>query len=782
MGTVRWISALWLAGAFATLLAQDREPVEILRMEAFRWQADGTLQAERIEARWRDYLLSGARAEGSTRSGNYLFQGAVSLTGNGVHAEGEQLLLNTRERYWELWRGSARLEPAFLNHRLLDSLFIRGERLQGEENTVQGSHLQATTCNLDHPHYQWEAERMEATAGQRAVLRHVRLQVFGRTLFTLPYVVVPLRETGESSPLPEAGFSEEEGLYLKYAIAYLLMRGAIGSVRFDLMQRKGLGINLLQQYSRGSLNLYFLRDRTLNTNSLTGRWQHQQAFGQLQTSWSADYRRNSYLIFADSTAWSLRTDWVLPSVSGQTRLSFNENRNLIGALESINRALNLSDSRTMGRLRWNLSGDYLETASLSEGVSTSGLRQWNARALLDYDLLGARLQMEYQRLMPVGSVPAFSGGLERLPELSLNAPARWWGLNGLDASLRLSVGRFAEGSATRLTRERVGFELQGRFNPSPQPSPQRGEGVQNPSPPEGGEGTGEGASHPAPATNPSPQPSPQRGEGANLTLSPSGGEGTGEGVSRWSLNWLYGFRQTFYSDQTAQYLLQSALEGRYELDARSSLALRWNYLRPYGYSPLGLDRTGSYNLLSADLRWALGGGWNLAALTTYDLMAREQGRDAWSPLNLNLEYSPAQWLRWRTQSSYDPNRGRFTSLLTDLLWRFGASQLTLSARYDPQRHRWGSVFARLDALQWGRLRISSILQYNGYLNRFEGRHLLLTYDLHCAELEIRYIDNPFGFRRDRSLLILVRLKALPSFSRFGYGQFGQPLGGIGSDL
>ncbi|MCS7066537.1 MAG: hypothetical protein NZL85_09760, partial [Fimbriimonadales bacterium] len=131
---------------------------------------------------------------------------------------------------------------------------------------------------------------------------------------------------------------------------------------------------------------------------------------------------------------------------------------------------------------------------------------------------------------------------------------------------------------------------------------------------------------------------------------------------------------------------------------------------------------------------------------------------------------------------YDPNRERFTSVLTDLLWQFGDSRLALSARYDPQRRRWGSVFTRLDALKWGRIRLSSILQYNGYLNRVEGRHFLITYDLHCAELEIRYIDNPFGFRQDRSLLVFLRLKALPSVSRFGYGQFGQPLGGIGSDL
>ncbi|MEN3001891.1 MAG: hypothetical protein ABDI19_08635 [Armatimonadota bacterium] len=714
-----------------TATPKEKETIEIVRVDAFTWQADGKLLAERIEARWREYLLYGMHAEGSTREGEYLFSGGVRLEGQGIRAQGAQLWLHARQRRWALQQGTAQLEPAFLNNRLLDSLHLRGATLQGQENTVQGDQLQATTCGLEHPHYCWDAREMEAIGGKRAVLRHVRLQVLGRTLFTLPYVVVPLRETGESSPLPEAGFSEEEGLYLKYAIAYLLAREAVGSVRFDLMQRKGLGINLQQLYSRGTLNAYFLRDQTLKTDSLTGRWQHQQPLGRLQTTWSADYRRNSYLLFADSTAWNLRTEWLLPSRDGQTRLSASEDRNRTGAFEGINRALSLSDSRTLGRWRWNLSGDYLENASFSGGVSQGGVRQWNTRATINYDLSGANLQLEYQRLMPVGSAPAFFGGLERLPELSLAAPARWWGIRGLNANLRLSLGRFAEGGATRLTRDRLGFELQGsltRFDRS---------GVRSDGQP---------------------------------TQRPAG------------FTWLYSFRQTFYSDDTAQYLLQSSLEQRIALGANSSLALRWNYLRPYGYSPLGMDRSGSYNLLSADLRLALGGGWSLAALSTYDLLARKQRREAWSPVNLNLEYNPAPWLRWRTQSVYDPNRERFTSVLTDLLWQFGDSRLALSARYDPQRRRWGSVFTRLDALKWGRIRLSSILQYNGYLNRVEGRHFLITYDLHCAELEIRYIDNPFGFRQDRSLLVFLRLKAFPSVSRFGYGQFGQPLGGIGSDL
>jgi hypothetical protein len=737
MEAYRWTGATVALLLMACLSAQPagqqaKETVEILQVKTFTWQADGSLQAEQIEARWRDYLLRGTQMEGSTRAGSYRFTGEVLLKGNGIAARGEQLLLNVSQRYWELWHGSAQLEPSFLNNRLLDSLYLHGEQLQGKQERVQGEHLQATTCRLDKPHYLWDADSMEAISGKRAILRHVRFKVLGRTLFTLPYLVVPLRETGDASPLPEAGFSEEEGFYLKYAIAYLLIREATGSIRFDLMQRKGLGINLQQLYPRGTLNLYFLRDQTLNTTSLTGRLQHQQPLGRVQTSWSADYRRNSYLLFADSEAWSLRTDWLLPSPSGQTRLSFGENRNRTGAFEGIQRTLNLSESRTQGRWRWNLSGDYLESANFTGGNPVGGARQWNTTASIGYNLSGANLQLDYQRLMPVGGTPAFFGGLERLPELSLTAPARWWGLKNLDAQLRLSLGRFAEGGTTRLTRERLGFEWQGRLVTLREKEAER----------------------------------------STAPVSPRGA----------AFTWLYSFRQTFYSDNTAQYLLQSSLEQRVGFAGRSSLALRWNYLRPYGYSPLGIDRTGTYNLVSADLRFEMGGGWSLSAVSAYDLLARQQGREPWNPLNLNLEYNPAEWLRWRTQSTYDPNRGRFTSLLTDLLWQFGDARLVLSARYDPQRSRWGSVYARLDALKWGRVRLSSILQYNGYLNRFEGRHLLLTYDLHCAELEVRYIDNPFGFRRDRGLLVFIRLKALPSLSRFGYGQFGQPLGGIGSEL
>jgi hypothetical protein len=721
-GTLRRaaIIALPILTLSLTSAQPQGEPVEFETRQAFRYDsASDTAQGESITARWREYLLEGARFEGHTRRAEYRFFEGVRLSSERLQAQGAELLLNTRTRRWTLLNGRAELTPAFTENRLRESLHLQGARIESDETRVHAEACTATTCGLEHPHFHWSARSVEATPSERAVLREVRLTILGRTVLRLPYVVVPLRE-GDVSQLPDAGYTDEEGFYLRYALAYLLAQGALGNARFDLMQKRGLGVNLQQSYARGDLNLYLLRDLRQRTDSLTGRWQHGQNLSALQTRWNAEYRRNSYLLFDDNTAWNLRTDWTLPSPSGQTALSLAESRNRTGAFENANRTLTLQDTRRLGRLQSNLSGEYLEFENQFGGTRT-GNRQWNLRANLRYGLeREATLQLDFERFLPVGESGVF-GGLERLPELSLSATGRTLGLP--DSQLRISVGRFVEGFQTRLTRERYAFEWQGR----------------------------------------------------------TGGRPTRETEQRPALLWNYRFRQTFYSDDTAQYLLQSALEGRLPLGARSSLSLRWNYLRPYGYSPLGLDRTGIYNLLSGELRLSFG-DWSLGAQSSYDLLASDRGRDPWSLLNLNLEYQPAEWLRGRIQLSYDPNRARWRSVQTDLQSRFGDSRVALAARYDPQRARWGSVFVRVDALKWGRSRLSLLTQYNGYLNRFESQQALWVYDLHCAELEVRYIDNPFGFRRDTGLQVFLRLKALPSVSRFGFGQFGQPVGTIGSEF
>ncbi len=703
------------------LRALCQEPVEILRSGALEVERE-RLVGTQIEARWREYLLYGERLEGQPNRGLYrLFEG-VRLQSEALQAQGGSLELNVDTRRWLLREGRAELRPQFLQNRLLESLYLQGEQLAGQGRQVEGTNLQATTCSLDHPHFYWHAEQMSATQGERVILRNVRLEILGRTVLSLPSVVVPLREGLDESPLPDVGYTEEEGFYLRYAIGYLLARELVGSARVDLMQRRGVGLNLQQEFSGGSARAYYLRDLRQRTDNLTGGLNYRQNFGALQTQWEWDYRQNSYLLFPNNTASNLRTSWALPLGTGALSLSAGENRNRTGNFENISRALVVQDTRRLGALQWNLAGEYNEYENRS-GSSVSGNRQWNARANLRYDLGTANLELNYVRYLPVGESPTLFGGLESLPELSLSAPASWWGIRMPESQLRLSAGRFVEGFQTRLQRDRYALEWQGRLGTSAR------------------------------------------------ALSPTAG-----------FRWNYGFKQTFYNDDTAQYVLQSVAEQTFGLGGRSAFSLRWNYLRPYGFSPLGIDRVGFYNLLSADLRWFIGSGWSLSAQTSYDLRARDLNREAWSLLNLNLEYEPTPLLRWRNQLSYDPNRQRLLSIQTDLFWQFGESQLVFAGRYDAQRAKWGRIFVRADAIRWGRTRLSVLTQYNGYLNRFESRQLLLTYDLHCAELELRYIDNPFGFRRDTGVQVFIRLKALPSFSRFGYGQLGQPVGSGGLDF
>lgn len=706
---------LWLLCPSA--MPQQREQVEIEKVQTLSGVGD-TVQAEQILARWRTYRIEAARMEGNTRTGVYRLFDGIRLQGADVFAEGTELLLNVETNRWVLRAGRATLQPAFTNNRLLEPLYLQGDQLNGQEHLVEGTQLHATTCNLPHPHFEWEARTLSAEEGRRATLRKVRLRVFGRTLLRVPYVVVPLRETGDASPLPDVGYTDLEGWYLRYALAYLILKDHPGTARVDLMQRRGLGLSINQDYAQGQLNLYWLRDNQQGAQSLTGRFQHTQNFRTLQTRWNGDYRRNSYLI-GDSTAWNLQTEWLLPARTGQTRLTFNESRSLAATYENIGRVWSLQETRTFGNLQANLSGTYQENENRF-GTTRTGMRQWSTRSSLLYGMGTASLQLDYERVLPVGAGAVVFGGLERLPELSFNAPFAWLIKNppplARESQVRIGIGSFAEGSTTRIRRERYALNWQGQWRTGTQ------------------------------------------------------------------TNLFYGFKQTFYSDNTAQYVLQANWEQRWLWGSRAELSLRWNYIRPYGYSPLSVDRVGFYNILSGDLRTTLGNEWKLGMSTTYDLLARKQGRDAWSLLNLIAEYQPATWLLWRHQVAYDPNRERLLSIQSDLRWQFGASLLTVATRYDAERVRWGRVFLRADTIKWGRSRLSAILQYNGYLNRIESRQLLWVYDLHCAELEVRYIDNPFSYRPDSGIQVFLRLKAFPSFSRFGTGASGTPIGGFGSDL
>src|SRR4029079_829550 len=111
-----------------------------------------------------------------------------------------------------------------------------------------------------------------------------------------------------------------------------------------------------------------------------------------------------------------------------------------------------------------------------------------------------------------------------------------------------------------------------------------------------------------------------------------------------------------------------------------------------------------------------------------------------------------------------------------LAYRPGATFVSIGANYDGLRKVWGSTNLLVDGLKWGRLKMSTLLQYNGYIKQFLTQQYSFAYDLHCAEAVLQVLDNNTGFNPGRQVLFFLRVKALPFESPFGVGSFAQARG------
>ncbi|GIV19955.1 MAG: hypothetical protein KatS3mg023_1706 [Armatimonadota bacterium] len=722
------LAVIWFLCTSAVSAQQAESPaspqrkVERLDVERFGTlflDARNNLQATDILARWREYTIQAESVEGNLDRGEYLFQGRVTLEGGGLDAHGEMLRLNVRRRLWQMEGAGADLLPEFLKNQLRGTVRLSGQQLQGEQQQAQMQHGELTTCLLEHPHYHFSAGSVDVVVDKRLIARGVSLNALGRKLFTLPTLVVPLDRRLSRGTLPQVGQSVEEGYYVKTALGYLLGDNA-GTARIDLMQKKGIGLGVDQQYlwkgAAGLLSLYYLNDRSRATRSVTAQLRHEQQLFGFNARLTGDLRSGSYLYYSDTRASSWQLSFSRAWSSG--------NLSILSRLSQQSSAGYLSDSST-NSLRWNqrwgtrasltFSTDLSRFRSQSGGAVRSQQEQLATQASLSGSSSKFDWSLAFNRIIPIGGqTGGFTfGGIEKTPELLLSTTDRR--LFGKDMGLHM---QFGFGSFRELPQgnpiQRILFEA--RWNP--------------------------------------------------VTSS--------AGKSSLSTSAL--FRQVFTSDGTAQYILQGNTDWQVRFGQNSRWYANYRYLRPYGFTPLRTEYTGTTNFASAGLEWNASRALSIRAYTGYDLFARQRGSRPWQPLNLGLQWQPNPAWQLNVQSTLNLNEGQWNYLRAYLRARTDAFSMNLNGVYDPIRHRWASANLWLDTQLFRTpLRVQTVVTYNGYVNRFEGRQLLLTWDLHCWEMSVGYIDNPLGFRTDREVVFRLRIKAFPEAQRFGVGQFGQSL-------
>lgn len=685
--------------------------------------ADGE---ERAELAYRGYRIFADRIVGDLGTKIFRARGNVRLIGKSAQVTGDEVDFDFINGVYSARNARSRIGRELTGGNVQGDLFVSGGSSSGTEKRFTINSGGLTTCNYPDPHYSLDARIGTVRPNREARLKDVRLQVLGRTVLRFGSLYIPLSNR-DYDYTPQFGESPDEGYFVKNRYGFPIGStegGDRGEVRLDEMTKLGTGLGAGYGYqsakSAGVVRVYGITGAvgTLNLSN-----QHDQAFRFGRLSINNDFQRSNYLTAPGSTLLNSRAQFELAQRAGaQTTLGFIRNSNTSTAFSTENQTLSLSDNRSYGKdSRTDLKLDYASASSNStfgENVTNSRRETVDVRLRGSQDLKKATATLDYQRTVPIGTIENFFGGSDRTPVLTLGSDSKRLIGKSFERTVpfttELSLGEFADPlNKSRITRS--GFLLDAR-------------------------------------------------------------RATPTNKSRFRFDLNGRFRQTAYSDDTAQYTLGTGAAVGYQVGRKVDVNARYSYLRPYGFSPLLIDRTGTTNIVTLDANASPIRNLKIGAQTGYDLVRLQRSDIAWQQVGLRTEYGLGKTLLLRALGTYDTFQQVWSSVRLDGQFVRGPFNASIGARYDGVRHTFGTINLLVDGLTIGRTRLATVAAYNGYLSRFDSIQVNAIYDLHCAEAVVTYSDFGTGFRSGREIRAFLRIKAFPFDGNFGLGRRGQPLG------
>jgi hypothetical protein len=717
-----------------------------------------------VRIRYRGYTFSSDTASIDTNNNEAEFSGHITLKSSDSKTQAmgagpnSKVRLNLHSGAYSLLGGeSAVISPQDLPASgLLLPLRLFGGDINGDSSVVDARNAMVTTCDFPEPHYVFGARTITIVPGKHLIARHVTLYRKGHPVVTLPVIWLPLSNRYSHQNLtPLVGYSPDEGYFAKFAEPYVLTAAALGVLRLDLMQYKGVGTGLDQSYSLhsnpassqgGTIKLYHLYDNALHLNSLTGSWTHNQSlFDGFTLGINSQYQQNSYyLSTGQSQSLNSQISLIRTTPDASTNFTSNWQRSDFGSGLESNLSSSLFQHEVLSKTSHiDFKFNYAEFQTLSSFAGASSSSQ-SLTSNVDFltNPKGYSVELLIDQFNSLGSAGAGTtsslSGVEKLPELKLQTdPAGspgtglWSQILPRLSKLLLDLGEFSEGiSGMHTNRLEFGLDL---------------------------------GNH-----------SDRRGALTNTY--------TGS------------FQQYFYGDNTAQYILNGQAGYQYAFQRQSSFGVKYSYLRPYGFTPFFFDQSGFYNNASATLNYNPNHKLQLSLGTGYDFTRdkSEFGLPAapWQNLLAELTLKPTKDFGTQIEATYDPNHGQLFDV-TDTIQARASDGFAFnsSARYDPQQSMISEIDSSLDLPiildkhEDAGYRIQALEGYNGFTKTFTYKGLSLTRSWHDWELSAVYEDIPNGVRPGQTFYLNFRLKAFPGYQPFGVGQSGQGLDtGIGEIL
>ncbi len=138
-----------------------------------------------------------------------------------------------------------------------------------------------TTCNARHPHYHLTAGRIDIELEKSLTAYNAVFYIGTTPLFYLPWFFRSLRDSRPPFSV-QVGYNDYEGINAEVLWNYYLGDENYGSLTFNLMERKGLGLGLDQHFQytgygsgEGDFSVFYVKDEEFGRERWTAKLENR---------------------------------------------------------------------------------------------------------------------------------------------------------------------------------------------------------------------------------------------------------------------------------------------------------------------------------------------------------------------------------------------------------------------------------------------------------------------------------------------------------------------------
>lgn len=573
---------------------------------SFLFGGEGTISAERAKylpseeqiigenviIKYEDYEVRGDKVILNLKDNSGIVEGNALLLRRGEVLRGEKLSFDWEKERWKMMVGRVEIEKERLQG-AEGPLFLYAEETGGSEGELEGKRVSLTTCSLSHPHYSVNAKELFVIFGDKLVARNVSFVLLDKSLFRLPYIVIPLKTLARQSFVPQVGRDPYEGFFVKSSYPYLSTAVASGVLKLDYIEKRGTGKGIEHKFKSRALDadfsLYHLSPSAGEGESLaTGGKVNWEKAGW-RVSLLSDFQKNSlwYGGSSQTSSWEARLGQSTPKGSLDLSYRLQNMGNFYSSRSSFTTLLYNLRPTSQSNLRLSLEGSGLSYTGSEEDKELRSSFTFTQQGKIGWEISATRRDDLDKESYPYDTNFSF---LEKMPEITIRASQAVPSLP-LDAEIKL--GKYRQ-LITKPFLSRGTFSLSSSLM-----SPQRLGRERKP-----------------------------------------------------SLNLRGEFFQGVYGDGTALYSYSFAPSLQLPIGP-SSLSLSFRHTASRGYSPFYSDQVYPYSTLNIGwtlswgiLRYSLQGGYDFRNDYPFSITGNVELSPQWGNLLIYLGYEPRSKV-WR---------------------------------------------------------------------------------------------------------------------------------------